>query len=74
MTATVPTCRRGHPILATTSGWYTHSNGRRYARCKLCIALRAKLRYQQDPAYREAQKTVHRNAYHAKRKAQCTAL
>jgi hypothetical protein len=64
-------CPRNHFYTPATEKWYTHSNGKRYRTCAACAALRARLRYRHDVAFRESEKARSLARYHAQdRRAQ----
>jgi hypothetical protein len=53
---TADRCPRNHLYTPQTEKWYTHSNGKRYRTCGACAAMRARLRYRHDAAFREREK------------------
>lgn len=59
-------CPRNHPQTEFNRQAYRHSkSGKPYTRCRLCVALRTRLKYRNDEAFREKEKARTLANYHA---------
>lgn len=52
----IDACKRGHKRTDANTFWQRKPNGRLYPICKQCRADQSRLKYRNDPAFREAEK------------------